>query len=84
MNKSALRRPKTAGRVVRRRRMSTEESSTEESLRSHTSTDMYDLDCPFAEDYDFDGEFPRTSLCLIVRVCVPSVIGHIRLYTEQK
>ena len=45
---------------------------------------MYDLDCPFAEDYDFDGEFHLSSLCLIVRVCVPSVIGHIRLYTEQK
>ena len=67
MNKSALRRPKTAGRVVRKRRMSTEESLTEESLRSHTSTDMYDYDYPFPEEYDFDGKielFGHTNVVL--------------------
>ena len=58
MSKSMPRRPKTAGhRLVRRRRASVEESSTEESLRSHTSTEMYDFEYPFADDYDFDGGF---------------------------
>lgn len=57
MNKSMARRPKTAGpRIARRRRASVEESSTEESLRSHTSTDMYDFEYPFTDDYDFDAD----------------------------
>ena len=56
MNKTMLRRPKTAGhRVTRRRRGSVEESSTEESLRSHTSTEIYDFEYSFTDDYDFDG-----------------------------
>ena len=54
MNKSS-RRPKTTGRLVRRRRISMAESLTEESLRSHTSTEIFDFE-PYADDFDFDGE----------------------------
>lgn len=54
MNKSS-RRPKTTGRLVRRRRISMAESLTEESLRSHTSTEIFDFE-PYADDFDFDGD----------------------------
>ncbi|KAL4230212.1 Leucine Rich repeat [Mactra antiquata] len=57
MNKSPTKRAKTAARTIgrRKRRQSSAESVSGESMRSHTSTDVYDFDA-VPDDYDYDAE----------------------------